>query len=832
MPENDQIQPQVWDISQQTIQEISVDKEKKLNKYKKWLNIILSVIFCILWVLIIFTSISEIFEILNSYYSDEYTIREIIEYSEILYLWPLWILCILIWILQIYTKNIDAYYHPSYLTRIISGIFRFFWIIFIYSGLWNFSLIGSEQYSLAKILLIWWCIILQWIRLIFLWKFLYSTKNLINLSISLFSHFIIFVLLRPYISDIFWYDFIEEDFSPLLFLIIFFCWYFFILTIIWLIRCFILKKWWKSFWKILDPTPSSKKISYITIWVLFLILIANLIYGKVQWSKIPYVDESIFNRTEHQTKLTDEEDALIQLKLYETKTYGPDSDKIMMNLESISLILNNYYGSNNEIWRKSHPEECIVVYSWGYEYCGTRAWNEDTLNRRLNSYFIISQKEDYRTNEKTNEYLSIDWEKVTILEYMDTYEPEIRKKFQELDRILSMDYYLPDDEVLDLLPQFFQSWTRSSVSAIRYYIYKEDWDMVMFIIQVNNKMSDITKNIWSVISNLISIVLQWITDNTINESILLLPENIRTKIIEQYDENLWDKNNVIHEMVKWEYVLWNQAKKNLNVIDLEDFKEPSLFVFLSHFPFYSKNNTEKLAHYVYNLMYNLEFEEYYSYTENLCEYYHKIYEYNYFGKLMYCSILPRFTSLNDRIDRNIYRKESLLTNLKSGKYDVWFYERDWESSSYWENYRIPTKEELFENKIKEYSDIVNSCFEKYFIDSDDFEYYYHDKFENTCENSLLNLKNQEKDDFWIKEVLINFTKLFISYDKIKKEVDTCNKEIIISDNCEKIFDRKEKITDKIIENYKKISDISENIKNEFPEIDIKEYFYLYKKTTY
>jgi hypothetical protein len=39
---------------------------------------------------------------------------------------------------------------------------------------------------------------------------------------------------------------------------------------------------------------------------------------------------------------------------------------------------------------------------------------------------------------------------------MDTYEPEIRKKFQELDRILSMDYYLPDDEVLDLIPQFLQ----------------------------------------------------------------------------------------------------------------------------------------------------------------------------------------------------------------------------------------------------------------------------------------------------------------------------------------------------------------------------------------
>ena len=44
------------------------------------------------------------------------------------------------------------------------------------------------------------------------------------------------------------------------------------------------------------------------------LLIINIIYGKIQYSKIPEVDESMFYRTEHQTKLPEEEDALIQLK--------------------------------------------------------------------------------------------------------------------------------------------------------------------------------------------------------------------------------------------------------------------------------------------------------------------------------------------------------------------------------------------------------------------------------------------------------------------------------------------------------------------------------------
>jgi hypothetical protein len=47
-----------------------------------------------------------------------------------------------------------------------------------------------------------------------------------------------------------------------------------------------------------------------------LILIGDIIYGKIQWSKIPEIDESVFKRDYHQTKLPDEEDALVQLRAY------------------------------------------------------------------------------------------------------------------------------------------------------------------------------------------------------------------------------------------------------------------------------------------------------------------------------------------------------------------------------------------------------------------------------------------------------------------------------------------------------------------------------------
>ena len=62
----------------------------------------------------------------------------------------------------------------------------------------------------------------------------------------------------------------------------------------------ILKKIWKWIW--------------IFLLICLILLIIDIIYGKIQYSKVPEVDESMFQRSEHQAPLPDDEDALIQLK--------------------------------------------------------------------------------------------------------------------------------------------------------------------------------------------------------------------------------------------------------------------------------------------------------------------------------------------------------------------------------------------------------------------------------------------------------------------------------------------------------------------------------------
>jgi hypothetical protein len=61
-----------------------------------------------------------------------------------------------------------------------------------------------------------------------------------------------------------------------------------------------------------------------------------MIYGKIQYSKIPEVNESMFQRSEHQTPLPDDEDALIQLKKlgdeYSKNGLWKDLDKLYQSI--------------------------------------------------------------------------------------------------------------------------------------------------------------------------------------------------------------------------------------------------------------------------------------------------------------------------------------------------------------------------------------------------------------------------------------------------------------------------------------------------------------------
>ena len=428
----------------------------------------------------------------------------------------------------------------------------------------------------------------------------------------------------------------------------------------------ILKIIWKWFWNLLL--------------IALVLLIITLIYGKIQYSKIPEVDESMFLRSEHQTPLPDDEDALIQLR-----KLGDEYSKneLWKDLEAIYFSTTNYnFNSrlykNSKVWWQRNQDECLLVYSGDEASCGTWVWNKETINRFFD--------QNINTEERGEKYLNIDGQKVTIREYLDAKEPEIRADLQEMDRILSMDYYLPNNKVLWLLPQYLQWYARSSMVMLMYYTDKEDWDMVEFIIKMNYKSVDIMNHLWSLISTLVSAVLQDVVDNTVNSAMQLFPEDLRLNLAKFYEENMRSRDDIIHEMTKWEYVLRNEIRET----ELEE----SFPWILTRYPIYSKKDTKRFMLYAYSLLYNDNSKEFNELWEDIFrKLWYSVYNIWWLSEIL--SIMPRMQSYGARIDRNLWHKEALIQNLKSGEYDIWFNERQWNDSSYlYDEYRLPTDEEL------------------------------------------------------------------------------------------------------------------------------------------
>ena len=436
----------------------------------RWTKV-LGIIFVILWIALIGFWIYDIFQISSSWYYSTNTTRDIIKYSTFLVFWPLWILLIIMWIISCYIANINAYYHPSRLTKILSGIFWFIRITLVRAWAWNFSLIPSEFYSTIKIIQIWWSITLYWILFFILWHILYSTKKWINVWFSLIYYFIVLLIASKEFEYIDYSDNIKKFFLICLI-------YLFILTCTWIIKCFMLKKWWKFYWKINDKQPSNKKIWIITTTILFILVICNCIYGKIRYLKLPQVDESIFQHYEHNTKLPEEKDAIIQINKALQWTW--EIQDILSNLDRINM---NIWNDDTINWAK-YPNECDIIYSWWNSYCWTRIRNNKTLNRLLNRYINFNSIYNDSWN-KNEDFLTLDWKKVTILEYIDKNEPKLREFYKKMDNLTKLNYYLPDDQYLDIYTPYIQSVARWSTVMIQYYTYKEDREMVELIIKLN-----------------------------------------------------------------------------------------------------------------------------------------------------------------------------------------------------------------------------------------------------------------------------------------------------------------------------------------------------------
>lgn len=439
----------------------------------------------------------------------------------------------------------------------------------------------------------------------------------------------------------------------------------------------ILKKIWKWIWS-----------CFIAIIVVFII---DIIYGKIQYSKFPEVDESMFYRNEHNTPLPDEEDALIQLKklenIYLNFNGSIYKSELWKNLSSIYSLYNwqrwsrfdNPY-RENQVWWERNQDECIKVYSGDIVSCGSWVWNKETLDRIFNRYY----------NRITDNWETVD---ITIEKYLDEKESEIRSDIQELDSILSLDYYLPEDKLYSLIPIHLQNYSRGMSVALLYYTQKEDWNMVRYIVEVNNKITNLFNNLWGAISVFVSSANQDIVDKTLNSAMQLFPGDLRSDLAKFYEDNMLDREDSIHNTIKWEYAWY---KEQIKAIDWDSW----LF---SKFPFYWAKDTKRVILYGYKLLYDEDIDTYNSifHTSNIDSdknYISWIWNsiYNIYGKSFIMDIMRGGArSPYDRIDLNISQKNALITNLKSGNYDAWFNEkvRDNNPSNY-ETYSLPTDEEL------------------------------------------------------------------------------------------------------------------------------------------
>jgi len=591
-------------------------------------------------------------------------------------------------------------YHPSWLTKIVTGILRFLWIVLIWSGILNFTVSPSEVFPFWKILLFAGLETLLGLWYFYLWNLLYKTKARINRWISfwyvsgliLLTYFFMNVFNKRKVGD-------YEVILALMYFAVGVLVYILFVAIIWIIKCRKLKKKWIISWKILDINPERKIIWVVTTILLFLVVIVDFMYWKFRYSKIPGIDETTLNHKEHNIPLSAEEDAIIQLKALEL---ARDTD-VWKNVENFYPFFRQYY-NEFKLWWEWNQDECEVISSWNQSYCWTRAWNEKTINRYMNHHFY-KIKESWRENT-TKEYLMIDDKKVTEKEYIEINEEEIRERINQLKKIAALDYYLPNDRFMfyakdEIVPmiftQYFQSFSRDSVTLLQYYAQKKDRDMVFWIVELNYKIADIVENIWGFLWIMLSHAMHEVIDRAVNSSIWLYPQSLRKQLSELCFEYLWEKDEVLRKGAVWEHVIRNESKDIL-LDELQD--KPSPIQFLYHSPFNSKSDTNRLMVFMDNCLSYWPDEQKEKCVVGWVDLDELVYEklrysvYNLYGRYSYSILHPRLQWLNYTIDKNIYHKTSLIDNLRAWKYVSRYDEVDWnhDKELYDQNLLVPPEE--------------------------------------------------------------------------------------------------------------------------------------------
>lgn len=559
---------------------------------------------------------------------------------------------------NINTQNKDKYFfHPSIIWQLISWLIWFIWLLIIWTWIINYFIEPTDVLSKMNIAIASFSITLFWILFFLLWNILYTKKYWLHFwGTTIYAIIVLFIWLK--IVNIYWdhwynwLSFIDKD-NYLNYIVFPVISYFALYTILRFIRFIIFKYTWKLRGKILDSEKETNSVwSFITLLLLF-ILITVISLWKIKFTSLPTLNASIFERKDYVEQLPEEKDWFKQLKKIDEvwinwhKEFWEILDAIYLS----EIGWENY--ENEKLWWQWHQDECDPVWTWETQYCWTRLWSRSTIRRMFNRKF------NYTSNNKIKK-LEYEWKEVTIYAYLKKHEEQMTDDIKEINRLLSLNYYINTWDILNTYPQFFQSHTRWSIVALQYYVWEKNDEMVKLIIKNNKEMVKHMFNVWTNIWVLIWTVLENTMNSMINSLNPLFSNDLRNDIIKIYDNYIEYKEEIMRKSAKWEYNLWNQEKNESKE------RNPSLYETFYNYPFYSEKETNKLMIYYYTALYNNNYSIDLSYID-----WSYLRPFNVIGINQATMLLPKMLP-NTNLGLMLKSRESLVKNLKAWNNSEWF----------------------------------------------------------------------------------------------------------------------------------------------------------------